>query len=961
MKTTTRLLAIATGLLLSFGTQAAEPDAERKAPELAPIVEDVALPISSRELAANCAMLDDPKLRVRMDGLLYKLLIMCGRQDELGRVKSEKFKSQAGKAPGTDTLVNDPTGEFGATQTQNETSLARNEVTGTLCSGFNDAFSGVTTTGGFTGFARSVDDGVTFDDRGALSQNSNGDPSLVWRRLDGNFYFATLHTSGLGLWRSTDDCGTFDFIGLIHAGTGDDKEILTVDNDPASPFYGRMHVSFIDFNAGARIYNTFSSDGGANWSAPLALSAVNAPVQGAWPGVAPDGTVYVSWGRFDGNNVSVEMSRSNNGGVSFTPTARPLDNEPSPRASGPTSACGRPALAGNIRYLASPQLVVAPNGDVAVVYSYDPDGQDTGDVVDVFFRRSTDQGATWEPEIRLNDDSTERDQFFPTLSVGPSGRYVAAWYDRRLDENNIMLDYYARVSSDGGATWQPAERVSDESSPVYIDPGLASCYHGDYDQQIQSESVAYIQWADDRAVRSGHNDPDVYLDRNTLGPDFSVGAAQNSAFVCAPNTAQYTINVGQFEGFSSPITLSTSGLPAGTADSFSVNPVNPGGSSLLSVIAAGTPAAGSYTIGVDGTDGSATRSAQLSYVLSTEIPGVPVPTAPADGATNQSTMPVLTWDAVAQASNYAVDVATDAAFTSIVESGMSQTNSYMTEMSLDPQTTYYWRVSADNSCGAGTGSAVSSFTTSATVCSGTSFPILDLQGTSQTLSVSNSGIIESLTVSVDASHTWVGDVTLTLVNEDTGTSVVLMDRPGVPASAEGCSLDGINVEFDDDSSIPVETECNGAPPAIGGILNPEGTLADFAGESFGATWRLDAFDSFNGDPGTVNTWCLTAALEDTGIDTDGDGIDDSADNCTLVENADQRDTNGDGFGNACDPDLDNNGVVNFADIALWTPLFNTPCGDVDEDFDGSGSCNFADYALFPDYFLQPPGPSGVAP
>ncbi len=97
------------------------------------------------------------------------------------------------------------------------------------------------------------------------------------------------------------------------------------------------------------------------------------------------------------------------------------------------------------------------------------------------------------------------------------------------------------------------------------------------------------------------------------------------------------------------------------------------------------------------------------------------------------------------------------------------------------------------------------------------------------------------------------------------------------------------------------------------------------------------------------------------VDSDGDGVTDDLDNCTLVANATQRDTNGDGFGNICDPDLNNDGVVNFADISMWVPNFNTACGDVDEDFNGDGGCNFGDYAIFPTFFLQPPGPSGIAP
>lgn len=99
-------------------------------------------------------------------------------------------------------------------------------------------------------------------------------------------------------------------------------------------------------------------------------------------------------------------------------------------------------------------------------------------------------------------------------------------------------------------------------------------------------------------------------------------------------------------------------------------------------------------------------------------------------------------------------------------------------------------------------------------------------------------------------------------------------------------------------------------------------------------------------------------LTDSCLDNDGDNVDDAVDNCTLIANADQRDTDGDGYGNSCDPDLNNDNIVNFTDISMWTPAFNT-VNNGDEDFNGDGVANFADFALFPDFFLNPPGPSAT--
>jgi YD repeat-containing protein len=92
-------------------------------------------------------------------------------------------------------------------------------------------------------------------------------------------------------------------------------------------------------------------------------------------------------------------------------------------------------------------------------------------------------------------------------------------------------------------------------------------------------------------------------------------------------------------------------------------------------------------------------------------------------------------------------------------------------------------------------------------------------------------------------------------------------------------------------------------------------------------------------------------------DTDGDGVKDGYDNCTLVANANQRDTNGDGYGNVCDPDLNNDGLVDNADLAIMKLRFYGR--DPDADLNGDGLVNFGDLAILKAYLGKKPGPSGL--
>lgn len=145
----------------------------------------------------------------------------------------------------------------------------------------------------------------------------------------------------------------------------------------------------------------------------------------------------------------------------------------------------------------------------------------------------------------------------------------------------------------------------------------------------------------------------------------------------------------------------------------------------------------------------------------------------------------------------------------------------------------------------------------ASYTSSPSLAIPDPGTVSNDLVITGTGLgISDLNVSLNILHTWVGDLDVTLTHVNTGTSVVIFDRPGVPASTFGCSSNDIDVALDDEAGSPVEAECNLLSPAIFGTFTPNNPLSAFDGEALDGTWRLTVTDNAGFDAGTLVSWCL---------------------------------------------------------------------------------------------------------
>ncbi len=354
----------------------------------------------------------------------------------------------------------------------------------------------------FSGISVSSDGGASFSrllpSPFATGHGTNfGDPIVVYNAKLGTWFAGDLATGcggqGLGLWTSTN-ATTWSTGACAHTGSGDDRESMAVDNNPASPHYGRMYISWNDFNVGTGALYVTHSDDGTTWSPVQLQSSFIRDVQIQ---VAADGTVLVAAMDEGGGGLNPRtnyMFRSTDGGVTF----------------GSSIAMGASFLAPG-DFISGYFAVVNPIwrfegwGDLAtgsgnvVVYSYTTAGTGS-DHGDIYIVRSTDNGLTWGAPVRV-DGAGVAEQWM-TSTAGGGTNFLVAWYDRRNTTDGVNYERWGVTSADGGQTWSSAQKISDVliPQPQQPDPNVQPLYAGDYMRDYFDGTKFYDAWTDGRKV-----------------------------------------------------------------------------------------------------------------------------------------------------------------------------------------------------------------------------------------------------------------------------------------------------------------------------------------------------------------------------------------------------------------------------------------------------------------------------
>src|SRR3984893_16001031 len=411
----------------------------------------------------------------------------------------------------------------------NQVVVAYNDSRGRLASPINISGASISTDGGntYTRLTYSVTGQSPFP-------NTFGDPVILYNKPTATWFTAWLDGGcggqGVGGYKSTTpgDPSPASWIHYcIYSEGSADRESGWADNNPASPYYGHMYVSWNDFAiGGGALFVRVSTDNGLTWTPHQITSGTPFIRDVQITGDSATGVVYIAGmneggGGFPHNDNNL-FYRSTDGGVTWTNTyVGPIFQGPGVTAVGYFAQLFTDG-GGYWRHEGWGEPA-AFNGVVSYVYDQHGTGSDPADV---YYIRSTDMGVTFSAPVKLNTDATTRPNWQPNLSVSPAGTLLATWYDARESTTCTRgspgvpcYRMWARKSNDNGATWLADDMFSDVVSPLPAQPdgNVQGTYAGDYDYGTAILTKHLTSWDDGRVAISSTSQQNVFTDRELVG------------------------------------------------------------------------------------------------------------------------------------------------------------------------------------------------------------------------------------------------------------------------------------------------------------------------------------------------------------------------------------------------------------------------------------------------------------
>jgi hypothetical protein len=260
---------------------------------------------------------------------------------------------------------------------------------------------------------------------------------------------------------------------------GTDKPILTVHGADV----------YVGFNHAQKVWVASSHDRGITFTS----SNVNPNGKLGWSlagggTIDPEGSVYFAWAGYTQNGgakgpVNLYISKSSDRGATWSNTLLDISGAP-PDCS--AYQCGWAFLGAQI---------TMTSDAAGTLYALWNAGSTNKGPERIYFASSTSGGAIWSPRVDVSKASSEVEHAFPAVTAGSAGDVRIAWMDAR---NSPLWNVYYRSSTNGGATWSAESKLSNYVADYsYIQPSGLSFPFGDYfEMDIDSRGSTQAVWGE---------------------------------------------------------------------------------------------------------------------------------------------------------------------------------------------------------------------------------------------------------------------------------------------------------------------------------------------------------------------------------------------------------------------------------------------------------------------------------
>jgi hypothetical protein len=230
-----------------------------------------------------------------------------------------------------------------------------------------------------------------------------------------------------------------------------------------------------------------------------------------WPSIAvdPSGNLHVVWGDYTPGNQEIYYKKSTDGGVTWTSSTR---------------------LTWTSGDSVDPAITVDSSGYLHVVFEDTTPGNE-----EIYYKKSTDAGATWSGAKRLT--FTDGYSWIPSIvSYAPSSLFIV-WYDATPGNDEV----YFLKSTDAGATWSTSQRLTTTANPS-IYPAIAvdsvGGLHVVWSEGEYGAQEIYYQKSTDSGETWSTIQRLTWTAGDSIVPEMAVGPSDKLHLVWCDNTSE---------------------------------------------------------------------------------------------------------------------------------------------------------------------------------------------------------------------------------------------------------------------------------------------------------------------------------------------------------------------------------------------------------------------------------------